>query len=149
MTVTLADTFIRQFEGHNQRLRKAIEGLDPETLDRVIAPETNSIAVLIAHVSGSELGWLHLAAGREFKRDRAAEFRTRSKTAAELAAMIDRAARLMPDLVRGAIDGGLETVRRRRENEELTAGYSLIHALEHLAEHVGQIELTRQLVTRE
>ncbi|TMD58626.1 MAG: DUF664 domain-containing protein, partial [Chloroflexi bacterium] len=118
-------------------------------LDRVVAPETNSIAVLVAHTTGSQLGWLHLAAGRDFKRDRDAEFRTRQQSAADLRALIDRAAAATPGLVRAAIDGGLETVRRRRDdNEELTAGYSLIHALEHVAEHVGQIELTRQLVTR-
>ena len=115
----------------------------------MIAPETNSLAVLIAHVTGSELGWLHIAAGRSFERHREAEFRTRGRTASDLEAMIDGADRAIPDLVRAATSGGLATMRKAREGRDVPAAYALLHALEHLAEHVGQIELTRQLLARD
>jgi uncharacterized damage-inducible protein DinB len=145
----LARTIVERFAAHNDRLRRAVAGLTPQALDRALGPDTNSMAVLVAHVTGSELGWLHLAAGRPFERDRDAEFRTAGKTAADLERMIDRADVAMPDLVRGAIAGGLGTARRTRDGKDVTAGYALVHALEHLAEHVGQLELTRQLVRGE
>jgi uncharacterized damage-inducible protein DinB len=143
----VAEVFVRQFGHENGRLRKAIEGLAAGDLDRVVAPQTNSVAVLVAHATGSELGWLHVAAGRSFQRDRDSEFRTRGVSAAELDARIERASRAMPELVAAAIEGGLGTKRATRSGDEVTAGYALVHALEHLAEHVGQIELTRQLIT--
>ena len=142
----LAAAFVEQFAQHNERLRAAVRGLSPASLDRSPGPEMNSIAVLVAHATGSELGWLHVAAGRPHERDREAEFRTRAKDAAELEAMIDRASRAIPDLVRATLAGNLDTVRRSTPDREITAGFALVHALEHLAEHVGQVELTRQLV---
>lgn len=149
MTDPLAEAFIRGFASHNERLRKALAGLDGATLDRALGPETNSIAVLVAHATGSELGWLHLAAGRPFDRDRDSEFRTGGQSAGDLAVRIERTSSAIPGLVEAAVAGGIGAARRTRDGREVTAGYALVHALEHLAEHVGQVELTRQLVTRE
>ncbi|HYY54039.1 MAG TPA: DinB family protein [Candidatus Dormibacteraeota bacterium] len=143
------EALIRLFSRANERLRKAVAGLDPAALDRVLAPDTNSIAVLVTHSARSEMGWLHVAAGRPFERVREEEFRVRGKTARDLAEVIDRAADAMPDLVRAAIAGGLDTTRRTRDGRDTSAADALFHALEHLTEHVGQIELTRQLVTRD
>jgi uncharacterized damage-inducible protein DinB len=142
----LAAAFVEQFAKHNDRLRAAVRGLAPDVLDRSPGPDTNSIAVLVAHATGSQLGWLNLAAGRPHDRDRDAEFRTRAKDTAELEAMIDHASRAIPELVRAAVAGNLDAIRRSTPEREITAGFALVHALEHLAEHVGQVELTRQLV---
>jgi uncharacterized damage-inducible protein DinB len=144
----LAEVFIRQFAVENDRLRKAIDGLDAAALDRDLGPETNSVAVLVAHATGSELGWLHVAAGRVVARDRDAEFRTRGKSAADLTGLVERASRVVPELVAAALAAGLGTARTTGDGREVSAGYALVHALEHLAEHVGQIELTRQLLRR-
>lgn len=148
MIEPLADALIERFEAHHARLRKAIAGLDGTSLERVLAPDTSSIAVIVTHVMGSELGWLHAAAGRPYSRDRAAEFRARGKSSADLEATIERTAGAMPDLVRAAIAGGLATMRKSGERE-VSAAWALVHALDHLTEHVGQLELTRQLVTRD
>jgi hypothetical protein len=39
----------------------------------------------------------------------------------------------------------LTTTRERGDPENLTAGWALLHALEHLREHVAHLQLTRQL----
>ncbi len=144
----VAAALVASFATLHERLRKAVSGLDRDALDRVLAPETNSIAVLAAHACGSQLDWLHVAAGRTMARDRAAEFATRGRESAELVALVDRAASAVPELVEAAVGGGLGSPRRTRDGRELSAASCLAHALDHTAEHVGQIELTRQLVTR-
>lgn len=142
-----ADTLLDELAALNRRLREAAAGLDQAALDWVPADGANSIAVLVTHTVGSELDWLHVACGRSIERDRDAEFRAKGRGSDELAALVERAERTAGELVRSAVGGGLETVRRSRAGREATAAYCLQHALAHTAEHVGQIELTRQLAT--
>lgn len=148
MSESLAAALVESFDELHDRLRKAVDGLDDAAVDRDVGPETNSLAVLVTHACASELDWLHVAAGRVMERDRPAEFATKGKTAREIARAIDRAAAGMPELVRAAVAGGLGTARRPRAGAERTAAWCVLHALDHLAEHVGHVELTRQLVTR-
>ena len=114
----------------------------------MLAAETNSITVLVTHTCQSELDWLHIAAGRAMQRDRDAEFKTTGRSTADLRATIERTASLVPDLVRAAITAGLGAMRRGRSGPERTVAFCLEHAVKHTAEHVGQVELTRQLVMR-
>lgn len=141
----LADAIIEELAALHRRLREAAAGLDRQALDWVPVDGANSIAVLVTHTVGSELDWLHIACGRSSERDRDAEFRAKGRGSDELAALVERAERAAGELVRSAVGGGLETARRSRGGREATAAYCLQHALAHTAEHVGQIELTRQL----
>ncbi len=145
MADALTKQLILSLETMHERLRKALEGLSAETLDRVPVAGANSIAVIVAHMTGSELGWLHVAAGRPFERDREAEFRVRGKSAEELRALVDRATSLAPELVREATRD-FAARRPTRDGREVSAAYAVVHALDHLAEHVGHVELTRQLL---
>lgn len=142
----VSDALIDELAWLNGRLRNAIAGMTSADLDRTLGPDTNSIAVLVAHVTGSELGWLHRAAGQTYARDREAEFRTRGMSAADLERMIDVAAKAAPELIRAAVAGGLETVRGKHDGRDVPAIFSILHAINHLAEHVGHVELTRQVI---
>ncbi len=146
MTEALTGALLREWEVLHGRFRKSVAGLDPPALDRVPVDGANSIAVLVAHALASQADWLHLASGRSIARDRDAEFRTRGRSADDLLVAIDRAAAAVPDLVRAAVDGGVETMRRTRDGRPVSGLYCLLHALQHTTEHVGQAELTRQLV---
>ena len=149
MTDAIGDAFLIELDLLGDRLRKSIDGVSAGQLDRVLAPDTNSMVVLVAHTCGSLTDWLHTAAGRTVVRDRESEFRTAGKSAADLRRLIDQTWAAAPDLVRAAIAGDLGVVRRRsRDGADQTSAYCLAHALKHTAEHVGQIELTRQLVAR-
>lgn len=142
-----SDAILEELAALHRRLREAVFALDQAALDWAPTDGANSIAVLVTHTVGSELDWLHIAGGRSIERDRDAEFRAKGRGAGDLAALVERAEHTIPELVRSAVAGGLETVRRSRASREVTAAYCLQHALAHTAEHVGQIELTRQLAT--
>lgn len=145
MTQALTDALLREWDVLHGRLRKSVAGLDREALDHVPVDGASSIAVIVTHTLASQGDWLHIASGRSIARDRDAEFRTRGRNADELLVTIDRAAEAVPDLVRAAVDGGVDTLRRARDGRPVSAIWCLLHALQHTTEHVGQAELTRQL----
>ena len=107
--------------------------------------ETNSIAILVAHVVGATARWLSNAAGNPRLGDRPAEFRTRAAPA-QAVALVEQARqdahswfttidRLDPNDERPMLG----------ENEQTTVGWCVAHAVTHAHEHWGQIQLTLQL----
>jgi hypothetical protein len=90
--------------------------------------------------------WLTIARGLPLPdRDRPSEFVAETGGDAELLGFLDRMVsecreRLDPA---EAFDAGAE--RSVPDDEPVTAGWALLHALEHLREHVAQAQLTRQL----
>ena len=134
-----------EFARLHDRMRAVIKDLDMEALNRAPAEGENSIAILVTHVLGSELGWLHRAAGRPFTRDRDSEFRAR-RSATELRAAIDATEPQVRELLDATIAGGLDTKRPRGDGTEVTAAFCVTYILSHSAEHVGHAELTRNLL---
>ena len=133
-------------------MRPAMEGASADALNwRPAGEETNSIGILAVHAMTSSRTWLYVAVGApEPERDRDAEFRTQVQDPAELLAAVDRLAgecraalATEDDIDRGAA----RTPNRRPGSapEPITAGWTLLHALEHLREHVAHLQLTRQL----
>ncbi len=141
LTVTLGD------------LRPGVEGASREALNwRPGNEDTNSIAVLALHSMTSTRWWLSVAVGAPLPvRDRDAEFRAAATDAAALLAFIDGMERDCLALLDGARDVDWSAMRRTGPrprpgaDEEVTAAWALVHALQHLREHAGQITLTRQL----
>ena len=129
-------------------MREAIAGASVEALNRRPAgDDTNPIAVLVVHAASSTRWWLSVALGGPIpERDRPAEFLTTVSSADELLGVFDPIAAdcralLSTDL---AFDAG--AIREDpRDDDRVTAAWALIHAVEHLREHVGHAELTRQL----
>lgn len=111
---------------------------------------TNTIAALVRHCVGSLNAWLSLAVGDAFERDREAEFHYEAK-AGELIAMLEQsreASRLL--LARlASVDPGVERdharVARHAGQVRVTVAWCVEHALVHVSEHWGQIQLTSQL----
>ena len=141
-----ADYLDRLQELH-ENILQAIEGLPPDALDWTPGPGMNSLCVLVVHVSGAERYWIGDVVARDpSDRDRAAEFRVQGLDAAALEN------RLADTLVytRGVLETltleDLETIRiSPRDGRRFTVAWSLAHALEHTAIHVGHIQITRQL----
>jgi Protein of unknown function (DUF664) len=128
-------------------LHAALEGATPQMLNwRPAGPDSNPPGVLAVHALGATRHWLSLAVGAPPPaRDRDSEFRTEvddadallrwvDETSADVRAILDDATGFDPGAVRAA--------------EDVTAAWALIHAVEHLQEHVGHLELTRQLWSR-
>ena len=134
-------------------LRKAVDGCSADELNRRAAgDETNPLAVLVTHALHSTRSWLSLATGAPLpERDRPSEFRVvvDDPTAfmAKLDGMSDECRALLAGDV--AYDPGATAPapwRTDGADEPVTSAWAMLHALEHLREHVGHAQLTRQLM---
>jgi len=134
-------------------LRATVNGLSAEALNWTPAPETNSIAVLVNHavtathrlVESALTGTMNQ--GRYRAEERTPAFATTGADAAGLLARIDLLDETIAMLTAGgdAADYAGEIRWIGDDGGPRTRAWSLIHALEHLREHVGHAQLTRQL----
>jgi hypothetical protein len=103
----------------------------------------NSVAVLLAHITGVLHEGIDLALDVPPSRVREQEFQTRGLPSDEmlrrLDAVIDYARSALPRL-------GLEDLDQARTDEDgtVTCGWALLHALEHAYLHLGHVQLTCQ-----
>jgi hypothetical protein len=138
-------------------LRITVNGLDAETLALAPAPETSSLATLVRHAATATRYLLTCATtgrgDREHYRTvvRPAAFDGGASAADELIGIIDaleeEARRLIAQVPLDRLD---ERVTMDGSTEETpTRAWSFLHAVEHLREHVGQAQLTRQVLSAE
>jgi hypothetical protein len=138
------------YEASLTDLRSSIEGLGAEGLNwQPGASETNSIAVLANHALGSCRDWVCIAldAPRP-SRSREAEFRSNfdSETSALTFVEALRGDTLRVFDVAGAVEWtGVVDTAAQPGDPFTTRAYCLMHAIEHLREHVAHLQLTRQL----
>jgi hypothetical protein len=138
-------------DGSCAGIGRAIEGAPTEALNwRPAGEDTNAIAVLTVHALHSTRWWLSVATGADApERDRPSEFEATATDSADLLALVDR----MAEACRGLLAAGapFDPGARRTSRpsygppEEVTGAWAVLHALEHLREHVAQLQLTRQL----
>jgi uncharacterized damage-inducible protein DinB len=133
-------------ERHNEIL-EALEVLPPAALDWTPGSDMNSINVLVYHLTGSTRYWIgDIAAQESSNRDRDAEFRVHDL---DIDILKQRLADNL-EYARNALSKftieDLQTTRESyRNGRTFTVGWALLHALEHVTLHLGQIQLTRQL----
>jgi hypothetical protein len=110
----------------------------------------NSAYAVVTHCLGVMEYWGgHIIAGRSVQRDRAAEFRAGGAVNDLLGAMATARGRLRQDL-----DGLVPSAGPRGKPEPddarlplaRTQGGALLHVFEELAQHRGQLEITRDLL---
>lgn len=118
---------------------------------RPLVPGSNSPYVILTHCLGVMEYWGGATvAGRPIERDRAAEF-TASGPVAPLLQRVEKARqRLAEDVV--ALDAWERPQSVRRDPEDPvpyseTKGAVLLHVLEELFQHLGQMEITRDALT--
>lgn len=147
-TIEAARGFV---DGSLDAMRAAIDGASADALNqRPAGDDTNPVAVIVVHAVNSTRWWLSVALGLPLpERDRPSEFLTHVADADELLALFDPVAADCRALLEtdSAFDAG--AIREDpREGEQVTAIWALIHAIEHLREHVAHAELTRQVFER-
>jgi hypothetical protein len=131
-------------------VERAIEGAPAEALNwRPAGEGTNTIAVLAVHALHSTRWWLSVATNAPSpERDRPSEFEASAGSAEELVAFVTSIAEDCRSLL---LDRTFDASASRTSTpaygppETVTAAWALLHALEHLREHVAHLELTRQL----
>ena len=132
-----------------------LKDLSDEELNRPLTlPETNTLFALATHLVGAGEFWvLVVAGGRTIPRNRLAEFRA-SGSRADLTARYERwitgvhevLNALAPESMEERIDVNRYRSAPRASAEEVSVREALLHAVEHSALHLGQIQLTRQLL---
>jgi uncharacterized damage-inducible protein DinB len=136
--------YLERLQGLQNRLHKEVRDLQVEAMDWSPGPEMNSVAVLLAHITGVVHEGIDLGLDNPPSRVRAQEFQTRGVSSTEmlrrLDAVIDYARDALPRL-------GLEDLDKERVDEDgmITCGWALLHAMEHAYLHLGHVQLTCQM----
>lgn len=150
MAITV-DDFVLFCERTITGMRTAIARCDVEQLNALPElPAPNSPFQLVTHaLSACEYWTSHIVAGHPTDRERDLEF-TAVGTAAELHtqadALVARLHELAPEL-RAATSLANPAHTTTPLGDEWTVGAALIHAYEELAQHLGHLEITVDLVT--
>jgi uncharacterized damage-inducible protein DinB len=133
-------------ELHNE-IRKAIKDLPQAALDWNFGADTNSMSVLIIHLTGAERYWIgDVIFADPSRRDRDAEFKVKDLAEDELLRRLstteDYFRKALETLSLQELD---ETRTSPRNGRGVTVGWALGHALKHTALHLGHIQIMRQL----
>ncbi|MEJ2210660.1 MAG: DinB family protein [Anaerolineae bacterium] len=145
------DNYYQRIVDLRGQVHALVEGLPAEALNwRPLPPgpaenEVNSLAVLAAHVAGSEHFWIGEVVGRlPATRDRDAEFATTVPDAAGLLRRLEATAaetdEVFAHLVPSALDGVREAGGRT-----VAVRWCILHVVDHTALHLGHMQLTYQL----
>jgi uncharacterized damage-inducible protein DinB len=143
----LFTAYLQQLEALHADMNSAINDLPVEALNWSPGPGLNSVAVLAAHTAGSERYWIgDVMARDDSRRDRAAEFRTQASSGAEL---IDRLEAVLAHSRNVLGHLTLEDLDEKRlapsDQREVTVAWALVHALEHVATHLGHVQMMRDV----
>ena len=140
---------LRLFEQLHEQVRDEIVGLDDVGLNWSPGPGANSIATIVIHMVGSEAETLRCVAGLRGLRDREDEFSLRQRSVSEVFGELEAADALISEL-----ESEIGTDRLRRlvalptlPDDDRRSGLTwLAGNYGHAREHVGHIQLTRQLL---
>lgn len=142
-------TVLVLFRQLHQQLRDELDGLHEDALNSVPLPGANSIATIITHLVGSEAETLQCVAGITCERNRNAEFVGLRRTRPEVLRLLEEADSLIVELGPRINTGRLvaQFPLPTCPPEEVRTGLTwLIGTYGHSREHVGQIQLTIQLL---
>lgn len=142
---TLRVAFQRAFRDGHEALAQALAGLSTDQLDWRPGADENSLAVLALHALDAERFLLAAVADEVIERDREAIFRIRAILPAALLEMVrSRSDEMESRLARLPIARLEATISRGSLSG--SGLWFLVHAVEHTREHIGQAQLTRQLL---
>ena len=141
----VVDKIAEQFQVVHANLRDQVRDLSVEELNWKPAPEANSIAVLVVHTLGSEAEVLRIVADVPNVRDRDAEFLATANDAGDLLREIDQADSYLEAIAPRITAENLAAERPRGDRPPQTGLHWLLTNYGHAREHLGHIELTKQL----
>lgn len=139
--------YIERIDWFYNELAKAITDVPQEGLDWVPGEEMNSLCVLIMHITGATRYWVgDVALGEVSGRDRASEFAAKGFSADALKAKLtESSAYIQYALGKINMDDFGKMMPAPGRDRQFGLGWSILHALEHIAMHTGHAQMTRQL----
>jgi hypothetical protein len=143
-----AKDFSEEYGRYRTLGEKAMAQVSDEGLNRVVAPEGNSIAMLVRHVGGnlaSRFTDFLTADGEKPWRDRDSEFADGTFTRAEIDATWARGFDVVSSELAKVTDDDLARMVKIR-GVELTVNQALCRSIAHTAMHTGQIILLARIL---
>ena len=134
-----------------ESLLAAVREIDDDLLQWYPGPEFNSAAILLRHLAGSERWWIgEQIGGVPAHRNRDAEFVHDNPPRAVVLRAVEESRALTRRVLSGVTAADLqvpvpEKSKRLSSPEQPTKYWALLHYLEHLGYHRGQILLLRNL----
>jgi len=141
--------------GTLEQIARAVESFPPAALDEHPHGGASSSAELAAHVVGAVRAYaVGIGCGRDVSRDRTAEFATAEVSAAALAADLLTLADEFDEAL-GEIDSAFLDERIVPEQSlfgaapavEVSRRQALVSSIRHAGEHLGHLELTRDMLS--
>jgi hypothetical protein len=106
---------------------------------------TNSLGAMVSHLAGSATYLIkEIIGGRPVHRDREAKFATRGAKASTLTARLDEAVKIAGELLSPLKEDQMEEDRKYRDRTAKVR-WILLQVMEHTAQHLGHMQLARQL----
>jgi hypothetical protein len=147
----MIDDFRFEYRRYRVIAERALAQLPDAALNRVPAPDGNSAAMLVRHVSGnltSRFTDFLSSDGEKPSRDRDGEFTDRTYTRSEVEAFWTRGWAVLESALAGLADSDLaRTVTIRQQ--PLSVHAALCRSVAHVAYHVGQLVLLARMVATE
>jgi hypothetical protein len=150
------ETYSKYIRKQIADIHAALRGLTDEQLNqRLDIPSANSGYVIATHVLGNVRAWiLGIACGQPLSRDRAAEFASSGTYEA-----LGKAASALSDEINEALAGldpstlddrfvPAQELWGEGEPNVISRREALAHVLEHASMHLGQIQVTRDLLLK-
>jgi uncharacterized damage-inducible protein DinB len=151
------ETYSKYIRKQISDIHASLKGLSDEQLNQSPdVPGANSGYVVASHVLGNVRAWvLGIACGQPLGRDRPAEFASSGtyeafgKAAHALSSEIDEA---LAGLDPSTLDDRFVPAQElwgEGESNEISRREALAHVLEHASMHLGQIQLTRDMLLKD
>jgi hypothetical protein len=143
----LVADFRAEYVRYRQLAEKALAQMPDSELNHVLAPEGNSAAMIVRHMSGnlvSRFTNFLTEDGEKPDRDRDREFDERPYSRDEVDALWAKGFAVLDDALAPLGDADLERTVTIRE-QPMTVHAALSRSLAHLAYHVGQIVLLARI----
>ena len=140
------EEYLTVLEKCHNNILKTVEGLSESALNWKPGPDTNSIAVLIYHLTGTQRFWIgDVADQTPSGRDRDAEFRVQNVGLDVLKNRLNENLDYVRSVMESLSLADLEKRRVTPDGRTVTVAWALLHAVEHSGIHRGHIEIMRQL----
>jgi uncharacterized damage-inducible protein DinB len=141
---------LRMMDELRRQILESVAPLDDAQINHAVPGLRNTIAILLRHTAGSERYWVvEVVGGSPINRNRDAEFDQAPVRKAELLAEIDRAAsqtrEVLDRLTAAELLTEVEVKRPSGVMKDTKVG-ALLHAMQHMAYHLGQIRQLAKLV---
>jgi len=143
-----AQGLLTELSSVHKKAKAAVEKLGEAGINwRPPAADTNTVAVIVTHMCGSEAQWVvEYSGGTPSGRNRDSEFASPQKTVKGLVTLLDKAeASSQAALAKHTSASLSKPAITGRADFKGTVRDCVLHALAHESEHVGHLELTLQL----